>query len=120
MPKSFIAIETHICPICLTQHETGGLLLHKKLKNVLARQEITGASPCPTCQQHLNEGFVALVELGNEPSLDCRNVFDLDRTGNFAFLQKGIAAEVFPEVPQDKEVLFVMEGVFEVLRGMVH
>lgn len=45
MPKSFIAIETHICPICLTQHETGGLLLHKKLKNVFDRQELTGASP---------------------------------------------------------------------------
>lgn len=120
MAKSFIAIETHICPICLSQHETGSILLHKKLKNVFNRQELTGTSPCPTCQQHLDRDFVALVELKEEPAPDIRSVFDLDRTGNFAFLHKGVAAEVFPGAPQDKEVLFVMEGVFAVLRGMVH
>lgn len=66
--KSYVTMAQHICPICGEIHETGELLLDKRLREVFDMHTITGWGMCPKCHEKVDEGYVAFVELAQEPT----------------------------------------------------
>lgn len=62
MAKSHVSMEQHQCPICHTLHDTGSLLLDKRMLPALEMRTVTGRSTCPACKARLDEGYIAIVE----------------------------------------------------------
>lgn len=86
MSKSHVSMEQHQCPICGKTHDTGSLLLDRRLRPVFDRHTVTGRSPCPECAAQLSAGFVALIAC---------NEATKQPTGEYAFLSEEAWGNVF-------------------------
>lgn len=116
--KSHVSMAQHQCIICLTQYDTGEILLRKDLRPVLNDKTLTGHGHCPKCQDQLNKGFIALVETRDENRGQTTVGVDVPRSGNYAFLRREIFDHVFnvpcPELP----MIFVEPGILEKLQAL--
>lgn len=50
MSKSYVSMEQHQCPVCLSVFDTGNLLFDTRLKDRFAPHTLTGRSLCKACQ----------------------------------------------------------------------
>lgn len=116
--KSYVSMEQHQCPVCGAIHETGGLLLDKRMRNVLDKYTVTGLSLCPEHQAKVDEGFVILVEVSNAGRKATLKPHEAGHTGNVAYLKKEIFNEVFDLPAPDEGVGFIDTEVFSQLNTM--
>lgn len=116
--KSHVSMAQHQCIICLTQYDTGEILLRRDLLPVLEDKTLTGHGICPKCQAQINQGFIALVETRDQNPSRTTVLVDVPRSGNYAFLRREVFDHVFnvpcPELP----MIFVEPGVLEKLRAL--
>ena len=111
--KSYVTMAQHICPICGQVHETGELLLDKRLREVFDRHTITGWGMCPKCHEKVDEGYVAFVELAQEPNEDHNSI---QPTGRYAWLRRSILPELLGERAETvQEMSFVDAGFMNAL-----
>jgi hypothetical protein len=92
--KSYVTMEQHICPICGINHDTGALLLHRRLRKTFDRSTLTGFSLCQECESRSAE-YLALVVI--EPTR-CNPPHKPDtvyRTGEYLHLRRAVAAQLF-------------------------
>ena len=47
MPKSYVTIEQHVCPVCGKAHDTGTILLDRRLRERFDMYTPTGYGLCP-------------------------------------------------------------------------
>lgn len=107
MTKTFVTMEAHVCGICGKTHETGSILLHKRMREVFSdRAEVTGTSTCPACKALLNEGRVAVVEVIEETRA---------RTGNIAWVTTEAWSLVFTVPVPEHRVCMAPPVVLKVL-----
>lgn len=95
MEKSHVSLETKICPACDKQHQTGSILLDRRLKESMDRETPTGFALCP---EHKKDGFVCLIVCDpskSQPSVDGtmlpQNAY---RTGEVIHMKKSAAKHI--------------------------
>lgn len=94
MNKSYVSLETKICPATGKTFQTDSILLDTRMKQSMDRKIVTGYQFSPEVQEQLDKGFVVLVECDPEKSVgDTPDT--VWRTGNIAYLKKDIAQEMF-------------------------
>ncbi len=122
--KSDVSLEQHVCLVCGTRFDTGGVLLDRRLRASMERHTATGWGLCPEHQKLSDDGFVALVECDPQRSGSPAGGGRVKpeqayRTGRLAHLKREAFAQVF-DVPiaADQPCVFVEPGVIEQLQTM--
>jgi hypothetical protein len=123
--KSHVSLEQHVCWVCGSTYDTGGILIDKRLRACLDRFTITGWGLCPAHQDLFEKGFIALVEFdpaqsGDPLPGDRVQPQKAYRTGTVMHVRRAVAAEVFnisldPELP----CVFVEIGAIEKLQALI-
>lgn len=108
--KSYVSMESNQCPICLSLHDTGALLLDKRLKNSMESTTVTGHSICSECQKHLDQDLIAFVEVSNTTNAEMLKDSEAKRTGRYAWVSKN----ALPDIP-DSPMLFCDIKVMDIL-----
>ena len=103
----------HVCLICGETHDSGEILLDKRLKNSLERTTVTGHGNCSTCDERIADGMVAMIGADESKSKKLRNG-NLDpteayRTGELIWLKDTVFAQVF-DVPVPPQSICFVEG----------
>lgn len=109
--KSHVSLEQHQCPICGKVHDTGALLLDKRLRQSLERHTVTGLSPCPECAERLKE-YVAMIVVARP----CRSLRDADRTGETLWVRREAWSKVFNSPVPEKGIALCGQDTVEALR----
>lgn len=117
MTKSYVTIEKHVCPVCGTLHDTGSILLDKRLKERFEHNTVTGLSLCPEHLKLHNDGYVALVEIKDPPIGVRPNPQNADRTGKICHLKRTAAKQIL-DINTDLEFVYVDSGVIPKLQTM--
>lgn len=110
MDKSHVGMGAHICPVCLEKHDEV-VLLHRFLRPVLGTDEIVGWELCPEHLQMYQDGYVALVEVENQP----RNLADAKRTGQIAHVRSEAWPHLFNVPLPPGGLCFVEKGTIDQL-----
>jgi hypothetical protein len=112
--KSHVSLGQHVCPVCLSVHDSGEVLLDRRLQNSLEQRTITDWGMCPEHQKLKDDGFVALVELAEAPARGAHPLHT-PRTGRIAHIRESAWPFNIP-VPPGK-VVVVEVGVIDRLRA---
>ena len=112
MPKSHVGMGFSLCPVCGTKHDEV-VLLDKSLRNSLDKDNFMGWALCPEHERLRAEGYIALIEVRNEP----KGLKDADRTGAIAHIRAEAWPRIFNQPLPDKGITFVQEGVIAQLQS---
>ena len=113
--KSYVTMEQHVCPACAKRHDTGSIILHRRLEPVFDRYTTTEFGMCPECLDLRNRGYVAIVGIDPSRSSD-HTPGGVWRTGRIAHIRK--SAWIFDTPPPDHGVVFAGDDVMDILAGM--
>ena len=124
--KSNVGMELKVCKVCGKEYATGTVLLHRRLKPVLERMQVTGWGVCPDHAKLFEEGYVALVGVDPEKSAAVGGKMameDAHRTGSIAHVRRHVFAEVLGPVfglalDEATPMVYVDEGVLNWLHKM--
>lgn len=119
--KSHVSLEAAICPVCGQQHQTGTVMIDKRLRDVFEQETVTGYAMCPEHQKLLDDGFVALVGIDpTRSSTEKTGAMTLQgafRTGNLMHIRASVWHHIFANVPvPDKGLCFVDDEVIQGLK----
>lgn len=124
--KSFVTLASRQCAICGEVYETGELLIDKHFKEVFDKHTVVGWGMCPECHKYVDDGFVAFVELKDNPKLreDCKisgNDNRIEPTGRTAWIKKTILPHLLgkEEAENVPEMAFVSEEIMDKLESMM-
>jgi hypothetical protein len=86
--KSHVSLGQNICPICGKTHDTGSLLLNKRLEQTLEQRTVTGFGLCEPCKKLEDDGYIALIGIDPLKSQTPYGPSTVYRTGSVAHLRK--------------------------------
>lgn len=95
--KSHVSLGQSVCPVCGIVFDSGEVLLHKRLAQVLERKTVTGYALCPEHQGVIDSGMVILIVISNVPSgegVRPMKIEEADRTGDLMYLRKEVAHNI--------------------------
>jgi hypothetical protein len=113
---NYVAMEKAMCPVCGKTHETGGILLDRRLKDIPEEKSITHYALCEEHQSLFDEGYVALVELALDHNPD--KPMCAPRTGNVAHIRRTAWENIFDTTAPDGPIAFTAKGVIAKLKEM--
>jgi hypothetical protein len=90
MTKSYVSLETNICPVCGVEFETNSILLDSTLRESMERKSLTGYSLCKQHQQEFEDGYLHLV-VADSP----------DKKGNLLKIEEAIYTGEIISVKRD-------------------
>lgn len=103
--KSHVGMDVKLCPVCGKKH-TVGILLDKRLRNSLERENVTGWELCDEHRKLYDDGFIALVGVDPERSSPGADgglkLEDAYRTGDIVHLRLEVWGNVF-DMPVPEE-----------------
>lgn len=109
--KSHVGMGYKVCPVCHTKHDEV-VLLDKRLRNTLERDNMMGYALCPEHEAMSGE-YLALVEMTGSYK-DRTAAF----TGNVAHVRRTVAAQIFGEAYAPHKWVAVEVGVIAKLQAM--
>jgi hypothetical protein len=125
---SHVAMEAHLCPVCGVQHQTGTVLLHKRMMQRLKQVEVTGVSLCPEHQRLHGEGYLALVGIDPAKSGGVHNATklrpeDAYRTGEIVHIRREVFTTLFNQEAPTHEgealpMVYVESGLIAALSNL--
>jgi hypothetical protein len=116
--KSHVGMGYSVCPICGKKHDEV-VLLDKRLKASLEREQCVGISLCPE-HEAMSKEFLALVEVRNGGVGAGRHLKpqDADMTGQVAHVKRDVVSQIFNvTIPADMPMIYVEEGVIAALKA---
>lgn len=113
--KSHAGLGYDVCPICLTKHNET-VLLDKRLKETLERDNFTGFSLCPPCKE-LSEEYVAIVIVTNDENSKV-TLQTANRTGEIIRIKHEAVKRIFNMEPRD--MMWGTEELATKLKGMMY
>ena len=114
--KSYVTLEQNLCPVCTAQHDTGTILLDKRLKQTFDKHTVTGFSLCKECEKLHSDGYLALVAIDETKSKRPYKPDTVYRTGEIAHIRYGAAKQVFDTPDLEKyQFVFVEPAVIAML-----
>jgi RNA polymerase subunit RPABC4/transcription elongation factor Spt4 len=117
MGKSFVTVETAVCPVCGKQHDKG-LLIDRQMRDRFEnRRTPTHWDMCPEHKKLKDDGYVALVEI--DPSKSSGDKLDeVWRTGTVAHLRASVWPNIFDVPVPDRGLCFVDASVISMLQSI--
>lgn len=116
--KSYVSLEQKICSICGHEHDTNAILLDTRLKDSMEKHTITGFDYCEQCQEKIDEGFIAMVEVSNTDPGHKLKQSEAFRTGNLLFLKRELFDQIF-NVKTSSPMTFVEPAVVKYLQSLI-
>lgn len=119
--KSFVTMEQNQCFVCCEIFDTGALLLDCRMRERFERYTLTGTDFCPACQKLNDDGFIALVEVNPDKSIDNGGLMkssEACRTGRIVHVRRSAASRIFDSETENHPMAFVEPGVFAALERM--
>lgn len=113
--KSHVGMGYEVCPICLTKHDET-VLLDKRLRNTLERDNFTGFSLCPPCKE-LSEEYVAIVIITDDENSKV-TLQTANRTGEIIHIKRVACRKIFNMEPRD--MMWGTEELATKLKGIIH
>jgi len=122
--KSIVSLEQHVCLVCGAYHDTGAILLDRRLRHSLEPKTTTGWGLCPEHRKLYEDGYIAVVECdptqsGNPApgtAVDPGSVF---RTGRIAHIRRKAFTRVFNVILRaDVPCVFAEPAVLEHLEQL--
>ena len=66
MTKSYVSLETKVCPVCGIEFETESILMDTKMRDSMETRTTTGYGLCKKHQAEFEDGFIHLVVADSE------------------------------------------------------
>ena len=120
MDKSFVTIEKKLCPVCGKTHDSGALILDKKVRPKFDMYTTTGYDLCKACKKKFDEGYLAMVVCDTEKSKPVNGVLKMEnayRTGQVVHMKRSAVERMFPGIPNDLPFIFIDEELGVKLKG---
>ena len=118
--KSHVGMGYHLCPVTGIKH-TESVILDRRMKNTLDRDNFLGWKPAPDVQEKIDEGFIPIVEVDYEKSTKEPNgnikPGGAWRTGKAGYIKTEAWERIFGK-PLGEPMAFVEEGVIDALYKM--
>ena len=124
--KSHVSLEQRTCLVCGKIHETGTILLDRRLQSTLDRHTVTGYGLCEEHEKMHKEGFIALIECDPAKS-DAPDTkgnlkpWQVFRTGVVIFLRREAFLRLF-DIPESETLspcVFVEPAVTQHIKSQV-
>ena len=116
MEKSHVGMGVHVCPVCGLEHDEVVLLQTRMgLKPQLTQHMFAGWKMCPEHQKLMDDGYVAMIEVTNQPT----GMKDAHRTGRIAHVRASAWPNIFDHPVPPAMVAFAEIGLFEKLQEKV-
>lgn len=114
--KSHVSLGTTICFICGKEEESGEIIFHNQLEQVLDRRTCTGFKPCKEHTTDIEEGYVFLLATESET----KPIENL--TGMTLRIKRRVAEQLFAEDPSTFEhgIVFVEPPVIERIMSIMN
>lgn len=97
--ENYVRMGKHLCVVCAKEHESGEILIHKRLQEIPEGKTLTGWGMCPECKRLEDDGYIALVEIdpqkSNAKTASKVKQNDAYRTGRIMHIRKAVADELF-------------------------
>lgn len=113
--KSYVTMESAVCPVCGARHDTGNLLLDKRLRQKFDRHTITGWAMCGTHQKLKDDNYTAVVGIDPDKS-NGHTVSGVWRTGLVAHIRNSVWGKLFNQPLPDKGICFAPDEVLQMLQ----
>lgn len=103
MENDFVAMATKICMATGKKYKSGEILINKRMRPIKEGREIIGWGFSPEVQEKINEGYIVLVEIDQEKSIENGKITPQSayRLGRVCYLKREKFFEIF-DYPQDK------------------
>ena len=118
MSKSHVGMGFSLCPVCAVKHDEV-LLLDKRLKDTLERENFMGWAMCAEHEKLRAEGYVALIEVKGEPTGKTASLAEVQRTGMIAHVKGEVFTRIFDAPMPPQGIAFVPEGFIARLQAAV-
>lgn len=103
MTKSYVSMEQACCPVCGKLHDTGTILLDRRLRDSMEQHTVTHYALCPEHKELHESGYIAFIGVDNNyhPQDNKGHVSDAPRTGEFIHMRRELAKQMIPNIPDD-------------------
>lgn len=122
MDKSYVSIETKICPVCGKEHETNSLLLDRRLRDTFEPKTATGYELCADDKSKKEAGYLALIacdETKSSPDGSTIKFNDAFRTGEIIHIKREVAKKLFNFQNQEQDFVFIDRDLALKLKEMM-
>lgn len=110
--KSHVAMGFEVCPVCGIKHNEA-VVLDKKLKASLPSSVFLGYTLCDEHKKQLDEGYVFLIEVKDDPSDKTRiKMEEADRLGGIMAVRKEAFQQIFNDQPPEV-MAFIEHSAFK-------
>ena len=110
--KSYVTMEQQQCPVCLEIHDTGALLMHKRMGKVFSPKTLTGWGLCPHDKARSEQGMLAMVETSDAHNVTLHSA---TRTGRVMYIRREAAKAIFSISIGDVPMAFISVDAFNKL-----
>lgn len=95
MTKSYVSLETKVCPVCGIEFETDTLLMDTQLKESMEQRTATGYKLCPKHQKEFEDGYIHLVVAESEDrNTNVIKIEDALYTGEIISVKRAILSQI--------------------------
>ena len=100
MTKSHVSMEQACCPVCGKLHDTGAILLDRRLRDSMEQHTVTHYALCPEHLKLHEDGYIAFIGVPNDyhPQDNKANVNDTPRTGDIVHIRRELAKQIIPAI----------------------
>lgn len=116
--KSYVGLGFTVCPIC-GEKDNSTVLLDKRLKKSLERENFMGYENCSNCAKKIEDGYMALVESDSKVATNVKEISggEVSRTGRMAWFKRSAWKGLFEmEIPPEgTPMVYVELGVLAML-----
>ncbi len=117
MSKSHVSMGQHVCPVCGKVHDSGEILIDKRLKDSLEKYTVTGYGECEECKAKIDDDRVAMVVASGGVAGDRLQMEDANRTGEIIFLRRYLFNQLFNvEISEDQRMVFIDPDAAEMIK----
>lgn len=108
MSKSHVSLEQHQCMLCLECFDTGNILLDRRLRQSMEHKTVTGQGFCPTCEERMNQDYIALVgAIPHSKTAKTAKPDEVDRTGDLIWMKRAVFSDFFDVPAPERGIVFV-------------
>lgn len=120
MSKDFVGMGFELCPVCGCKHGETVLVQTRLRDPKLNRENFTGWSMCPEHKAQRDAGYIALVEVKNEPQgTGHEQLAGADRTGTICHVRAAVWSAIFNVPVPRGGIAFVPPEVIPMLQQRV-
>lgn len=115
MSKSHVGMGFKLCPVCLEKTDEV-VLLDRRLKDSLERDNWMGWQMCEMHQQQTNDGYIHLIIIKN-PEGSAVDLRTADRTGETVSVRRAVFQELF-NTNYSGDIAFGSQDLLEKIKAL--